>query len=474
MSLKTVMEIPADVNWTPQPVALPEHFLRPTPPPIDDEDWPVWNKAQSYLPAGRRVRAVKCRRHALHVVKETRGGNVESVNPISCGDRATCPRCATAYAHERWWDHWSKLGVVALSNGVPVHLVEFRAAIPEWNASVRVAGCTSAENMGRLCPSTSGCPDCAKARPAHAAAARVEAEVAGWATDAWKAACPFSGGVRHTRLEQPDLFGPIELVITLHVPGVAVQTWPSSKVAGDAALAVGKVRFFALPDLTKLRAEWQAFIANVYGGTASLSHAAPTEPQELQDAFEWTHRSSFEAFARQIAEAEAVTPDMVPTFARACSLGITSTGGRSRQAQRSVWFGCFTGQAQTQTLNALKITVREEVTEATVRVVDSYRILDVGQTTVAMQSNTTGELRAFPREMVRLGATVDTKGRPTRKTSETCWVYDWSHVRKLRKQQGKRFFEASTNRGLNAGVAQIALSQGQFGLSARQNGSGGR
>lgn len=471
---KTLIEIPADVNWNPQPVALPEHFLRPAPPPIDVEDWPVWNTVQALIPAGRRVRAVKCRRHALHLVKETRSGNVESVNPIACGDRAACPRCATAYAHERWWDHWSKLAVVALSNKVPVHLVEFRAAIPEWNAAVRMAGCHQSEVMGRLCPSTSACTACAKARPHHDGAARVEAEVATWITEAWKTASPFSGGVRHTRIEQRDTLGPIELVITLHVPAVAVQTWPQKAGVVDPSLAVGRQRLFKLPDLAELEAAWRAFVTGVYGGTAGFGHAAPEEHAEMREAFEWTHRSSFEIFARQLADGAVTLPNTVHDFLRAVSLGVTSANGRARKAQRSVWFGCFTGSAQAQTLNALKISVQTEAKEGTTRVVDSYRILDVGQSTVTVQSLTTAQLKAFPRDMVRLATCVDTSGRPTTPTGGSSWVYDWragQKIAKARRQASERFQQ---KHGLNAGGAQIAIRLLQFGPPTRQNSGGGR
>src|SRR5919109_4231157 len=156
-SMQQVFEIPADVNYEPQAVELPDYFLRPAPPPIDENDWPVWRAAQEFLPKPRQIRALRCRRHALHIVKETITGNVESVNPIACGDRAACPRCATAYAHERWWDHWSKLGVVALSQHVRLHILEFRCAIPEWNAAVKVAGCELSETIGRLCAATTTC-----------------------------------------------------------------------------------------------------------------------------------------------------------------------------------------------------------------------------------------------------------------------------------------------------------------------------
>lgn len=434
-------EAPADPNYSPLPVGLPDELMQPAPPPVDAAAWPQWNAVLALLPFERRKRIYHCRRTALHIRKQTANGSVDSVNAIACGDRVACPRCATRYAHERAWSAASKLAVVSHTAGtagarvrLPIHVLEFSAIIPEWNAAVKVKGCIRSETIGRLCIKTARCHECIVAGKAHARAAEIESFLARWIQAAWLALRPLSGGVRHTRVEQDSPGAPIRLVVTLFVPAVAVQTYRGPKVA----LAAAQRRHFQAieaTDAAALREQWQAHLAEI-GAVGTLTGEAPTEWPEIWASFRRVHAPALAGWAKTLGTS-LVTPDVAHTFARAAGLGSHGGSGKARRVQRSAWFGIFTGPRKGEVLNCLHINVVARTPEAKAEVIDVVKILAVGEQEVTAQSYRTGEVVHYSRSIVRLDRCVNATGKPEGEIDDVEWEHEASLNINIMRKIGK-------------------------------------
>lgn len=452
--------IPADPHWQPQPVGVPEHFLQEAPPPIDAADYPDWTLLAGLLPSGRQNRLKKCRRNALHIKKITAQGAHESLNAIACGDRVACSCCATKYAHERAWAAAQKLATVSLtsktlgiSTPVPLHVLEFRAVVPEWISAVRARGCDRSEVVSRLCPSTAKCIACEGAAASHAHAALVETELSRWVIEAWLKVRPRSGGVRHTSVRQDHPSAPIQLVITLHVPAVAAEVFPGAKIS--TARAVRRV-FDALEraELQALCADWITFTQGNYGASAAtLDHQAPLVWDEIWKSFRRTHAAPLGVWAAGLESLELVTPDVAQTFARAAGLGAIGDSGKARRVQRTTWFGIFGGRHQLEVMHAFEIHPNVKEPHAKAEVLDAVRILHKGDTHTKGQSLRDGVVRLYPNEMVRLTETVDGLGRP----AEAREPVIWEHYSQTRTQYlGQVYKEQLKSFQLDADQVEIA------------------
>jgi hypothetical protein len=450
-----------DPHYNPLPVVLPDALLEPAPPPLDVDDFPTWRNTLDLLPSGRRRRLKNCRRNALHLRKHTERGSVETVNPIACGDRTACPGCAIKYAHERAWGAAQKLATISLTAqnfgvyaAAPLHVLQFKAVIPEWQACVAAKGCEHSEVIGRLCPATSGCIACQGAAGAHAGAAQVEHDMARWAVDAWTALRPDTGGVRHTTVRQQTPAAPIELIITLHVPAVAVKVFPGAKIEGARAQ---RISFQPVGDseLAGLCAGWLGFIQANYGATAgTMTHDAPTSWEEIWTSFRQTHAAPVAAWEAMVGESTAVlTPDVAATFARAAGLGAITASGKARRVQRTAWFGVWGGRHQTEAMHAVDIYPTEHTPAARAEVLDAVRLLHRGDTHTRCQSLRDGSAKLFPNEMVRWWATVDSIGRPTEDT--TYRIFEYGNIARARQLSDVR--RSMINLSLDAGSAEIAL-----------------
>ena len=349
------------------------------------------------------------------------------------------------YAHERAWTACNKLATVSLTASnlgqyapAPLYCLEFRAVIPEWSACIKVKGCDWSETISRLCVSTSGCQACTAAQQAHAGAAQVEQDMARWAMDAWMAIRPDSGGVRHTSVRQASPGAPLELVVTLHVPGVAVAVSPGAKITVGARAQ--RRSFLALqpPEVAKLQADWVEFVTRCYGAPAAgLDCSAPLEWLDIWASFRRTHAPAMHAWNQMLADLPldvVVPPDVTATFARAGSLGIYGANGRARKVQRTSWFGIFGGRHQLEVMGALDIYPAKQEPTARVEVVDAVRVLHMGPVHASLQSVRTAAVYAVPTEIVHLRDTVDSLGRPTHDTTETRYEY-WAQSRMRLKAQ---------------------------------------
>jgi len=414
----TLYSIASDVNWNPQPAQLPSVFLDTTDYKPSEPERGRWAELVALLPEKRRVRLEKCGCFAVHTVKDTSAGELETVQPISCMDKSACSYCATRYANEAAADRLAKLIAVCTSARAGLVVVEARAALPEWLAAVKAEGCAAAEERGRACAAGT-CRACDVARRQHEHAAELETGLRAAVVQAWQRCAAGTGGVYVTALE-PRPAGGIDVVVRLLVPGVAASV---SRGTAD-------IGFFSLPSAQQLTAAWNRVGAP--SGAALAVRLATTEAQIAREVAA-AHAPTLERLRLQ---GGAATQAELRTLVRADGLSVVTRAGKIRRVQRSAWFGIFAGRNQGGVLRALGLRRVENEVSAKQLVIDHYKILAKEAEIITVQSTRTGLRRELPRKLWR-ESYCDINGAPLTAPDQPRWdrTAPWleklQHARKI-------------------------------------------
>lgn len=419
-----VLAIPADNKWNAPASTVDPSFLRDSHYVPCEPERGRWDRITALLPEDRQHRLGKCGRFAVHLARQTSAGKLESLQPISCMDKTACSYCAVRYAVEAAADRLAKITALTKSARCGLAVVEARAWIPEWQASVKQAGCGTAEARGRLCSAGQGCRTCDVARPIHAHAARLEGELRTAVTKAWQAVAPGTGGVYTTTLELSA--AGIELVIRLLVPGLVAAVSKGSATLG----------YFRLPDRAKLDSAWCEAITTA-GGTGTIDLHWHETDASISRAVTLAHVPTLERIAQS---QEMITADALRTLCRADGLSGATTAGKLRRVQRSAWWGIFAGRNQGAVLTALGLRRIENETPCEQTIEDHYKILETDAETITVQSTRTAALHVYPLTMFRIRAYCDFNGVPLTSPDQPRWdrTAPWlENLRKMREIKAK-------------------------------------
>lgn len=447
---RSLVNLPADPEYLPRSSDLPESFLEqaagPTAAPPDEERWlSMWDvlepdlwtirRTNSLLPKRRQARHWRCRKRAAHLRKTSSEGHVaETVNPISCDDRVACMCCSYAYKNDRMLEHAERIRVIALNGACAVHFAEFRAVVPEFDASTTVAGCHAAEEIGGLCVPRTHCTACDRARAATKRRITIAQELRDWLRAELVKRAAGTGGLASITPE-PAPGEATELVVTLVVPQVAIGGVLGRRPADPL-------------DYARLYDDFRAWLqerftgADVVGGGLDASDGAHvrhrygsavidvvTVTQQINERLARMHEPAWHRFHRNVIAATEAGATVTQEHARRAIRGVTLeaatiTGG-SRKWQDTAWFGAWAGPRAAANLAQLNIQIiTPEERPAKTEVVDVYRViahLPTGD--LAVQSTRTAALSVVERAIVRFNIedTVDGAGRPTRARSKTWW-----------------------------------------------------
>lgn len=412
-----VWSIPADVNWNPQEFQRHGAFLDESTYTPDEPERGRWDSILSLLPDRRRASIDKCGRFALHVMRQTRAGAAESLQPVSCCDRTACPLCSIRYALGQGAQRLANLAAVVRAGDVKLWAVTARVYSPAWAADVRAAGCEVAEGRGRLCAPAQGCGACAQARQAHARAATVETDLRQELLAVWSTVAKGTGGVYITAPESTSRG--LEIVIRLLVPAVAVHE------------VVGPVRV-QTPGLAQLTQAWHEICAKTGAESRGLEFSAAAS-DDISGISRLVLDAHIPAFERLQIDGRQLHVDDVRTLARAAGLTGLTESGKVRRVQRTAWFGIFAGRTQAATLAALEISRFQSDTECVTTVVDCYKILDKTNNDVRCQSTRYGAYRVFPSAMFRRHAYCDMNAAPLSAPDPVTWGVKNPHQETLEK-----------------------------------------